>query len=206
MNIIFTEAVLLRGVYQFLIFSSVIGLLAGAVMILRPEWIARLGNYANKWVSTRKLARPLGKSIEVEHWFYRYNRWSGMLLIAAAVYIIYMFTVQLARASLLATFVKMRIIQLALLEPLVDTLVLFFLAGALMALLIGLFLIFRPSMLRDLEDDANQRISVRQTLKPVEIPHDKLDQLVFRHAPLTGVLILGASLYTLVVLVLLMNQ
>lgn len=206
MNIIFTEAVLLRGVYQFLIFSSVIGLLAGAVMILRPEWIARLGNYANKWVSTRKLARPLGKEIDVEHWFYRYNRWSGMLLIAAAAYIIYMFTVQLARASLLATFVKMRIIQLALLEPLVDTLVLFFLAGALLALLVGLFLIFRPSMLRDLEDGANQRVSVRQTLKPVEVPHDKLDQLVFRYAPLTGVLILGASLYTLVVLVLLMNR
>ena len=206
MGIIFTEAVLLRGVYQFLIFSSVIGLLVGAVMILRPEWLARLGSYANKWVSTRKLARPMSKSIEVEHWFYRYNRWSGILLIAAAVYIIYMFTVQLARASLLATFVKMRIIQFALLEPLLDTLVLFFLAGAVLAVLIGLFLIFRPSLLRDLEAGANQRVSVRQSLKPVEIPHDKLDKLVIRHTALTGVLILGASLYTLVVLVVLMNR
>lgn len=206
MGIIFTEAVLLRGVYQFLIFSSVIGLLVGAVMILRPEWLARLGSYANKWVSTRKFARPMSKSIEVEHWFYRYNRWSGILLIAAAVYIIYMFTVQLARASLLATFVKMRIIQFALLEPLLDTLVLFFLAGAVLAVLIGLFLIFRPSLLRDLEAGANQRVSVRQSLKPVEIPHDKLDKLVIRHTALTGVLILGASLYTLVVLVVLMNR
>ena len=206
MNIIFTEAVLLRGIFQFLIFSCVIGLLAGSVMILRPEWVARLGKLTNKWISTRKLARPLGQTIDVEHWFYRYNRWSGAVLIVAALYIIYMFTVHLVRANLLAIFIKMRIIQLALLEPLLDTLVLFFLVGALIALLLGLFLIFRPSMLRDLEDSANRRISLRRSLKPVEVPYEKLDQLVFRHAPLTGVLILGASLYTLVVLVFLMNR
>ena len=42
--------------------------------------------------------------------------------------------------------------------------------------------------------------------KTPPLPYEKLDQLVFRHAPLTGVLILGASLYTLVVLVFLMNR
>lgn len=200
MSPLFTQAELLHSLVLFLLLGSVTGLLAGALMMWRPEWLARVSKHANRWVSTHQLGRPLDQPINVDNWFYRNSQWSGAVLLAGAVYIIYMFTAQLARADLLASLARMQLVQAALLEPLLDALVLVFLAGALLALLVSLFLIFRPSMLRDLEHGANQRISLRRPLKPMEMQHINLDQLVFRHVQLAGVLLLCGSLYTLVAL------
>jgi len=193
------EAVLLRSLVLFLLLGSAAGLLAGALMMWRPEWLMRVSQHANRWVSTRQMGRTLERSVNIDHWFYRYGHLSGAVLLAGAIYIIYIFTLHFARADLLAIFARMHLVQPLLLGPLLDTLVLVFLAGALLALLVGLFLIFRPSLLRDLEFGANQRISMRQSLKSVEVQRD-LDQLVFRHVRLVGVLLLCGSLYTLVAL------
>jgi hypothetical protein len=200
MSTIFTEALLLRSLALFLLLGSVAGLLAGAMMMWRPEWLTRLSKHANSWVSTRQFARPLERSVNLENWFYRNSYWSGGALLAGAIYIIYMFTAQVGRADLLPGLARMQLVPHVLLEPVLDTLVLFFLAGALLALIVSLFLIFRPSMLRDLELGANQRISLRKTLKPMEMQHANLDQLVFRNIQLAGVLLLCGSLYTLVAL------
>jgi len=51
-----------------------------------------------------------------------------------------------------------------------------------------------------MELDANKRFSLRSALKPMEMQHQKLDQLVFRHVLVTGILVLCGSLYTLVLL------
>lgn len=200
MSTLFTDAVLMRSMILFLVLGSVVGLLAGAMMIWRPEWLARVSKLANGWVSTRQMGRTLEQSIDVDSWFYRNSQWGGVVLLAGATYIIYMFTAHLARADMLASLARMHLVQPALLEPLLDTLVLVFLAGALLAVLVSLFLIFRPSMLRELELGANQRISMRHSLKPMEMQHGELDQLVFRHIQVVGVLLLCGSLYTLVVL------
>jgi len=196
---VIAESVLLRSLVLFLLLGSVAGLLAGALMLWRPEWLARVSKYANRWVSTRQMGRALERSVNIDHWFYRYGHLSGAVLLAGAIYIIYIFTLHFARADLLLILARMHLVQPVLLGPLLDTLVLVFLAGALLALLVGLFLIFRPSLLRDLEFGANQRISMRQSLKPMEMQHD-LDQLVFRNVRLVGMLLLCGSLYTLVAL------
>lgn len=200
MSTLFTDAELLRSLVLFLMLGSVAGLLMGAMLLWRPEWLARLSKHANSWVSTRQMARPLEQSINLDNWFYRYGSMSGAALMLGAVYIMYMFAAHFARADLLANLAKMRLVQPVLLEPLLDTLVLIFLAGAVLALLVSLFLIFRPSMLRDLELGANQNISLRSSLKPVEIQRDDMDRLVFSNARVAGVLLLGGSLYTLVAL------
>lgn len=193
------ESVLLRSLVLFLLLGSVAGLLAGALMLWRPEWLARISKHANRWVSTRQMGRTLERSVNIDHWFYRYGHVSGAVLLAGAIYILYIFTLHFARADLLTIFARIHLVQPVLLGPLLDTLVLVFLAGALLALLVGLFLIFRPSLLRDLEFGANQRVSLRQSLKPMEVQRD-LDQLVFRHVRMVGVLLLCGSLYTLVAL------
>lgn len=200
MSLLFTDAVLLRSLVLFLMFGSVAGLLAGALLIWRPEWLARVSKRGNRWVSTRQLARPLEQSVNFDNWVYRTSHWSGGVLLAGALYIIYMFTAGLARADLLATLAPMHLVQPVLLETLLDTLVLVFLAGALLAMLVSLFLIFRPSMLRELELGANKRISLRRVLKPMEMQRGELDQLVLRNVHLAGVLLLCGSLYTLVAL------
>jgi hypothetical protein len=201
MNILFSDAVLMRSLILFLILGSVIGLIAGLALLLRPNVLMHLSKYTNRWVSTRQMGRSLEQSVDIEHWLYRYSRWSGAVLMLGAVYIVYMLTTHIVRIDTLAGLARMHLVHSTLTEPLLDALVLLFLAGAVVAIIISLFLMFRPSMLRDLELGANQNISLRQTLKPVEIQRGNVDQLVFMNGRLVGVALLCGSFYTLVVLI-----
>jgi hypothetical protein len=202
MNTVITNAILLRSLVLFLMLGSVAGVLAGGLMLWRPEWLASINQYLNRWVSTRKMSQPLDQTVDMDHWFYRYGRISGVLLLAGAIYIVYIFTAAQGRANFLSGLNGLHMLQPALLESLLDTMVLIFLAGAILSILLSMFLIFRPSMLRDFEVGANQRISIRRSLKPMEIQNQNLDKLVFHHARLAGILVLVASLYTLVALAL----
>ena len=200
MSFVFSDAVLMRSLILLLVLGSVAGLFAGAALLLRPDLLVRISKIANRWVSTRQMARPLGQPINIDQWFYRYSYLSGAILLIGAIYIVYIFTAQVMRTDLLISLARMHLVQAVLLEPLLDTLVLLILSGALLALLVSLFLIFRPSMLRDMELGANQLVSLRQVLKPVEIQRSELDLLVSRHARKAGILLLFGSLYSFVVL------
>ncbi len=202
MGAVFSYAMLWRSLVVFLLLGSVAGLLAGAVLLWRPDWLVRVSQLANSWVSTRQMSRPLDRTVDVDQWFYRYSLLSGALLLAGAIYIDYIFTVSFDKAAVLATLRNTYIIQPLLLEVMLDALVLIFLAGAQLALLVSLFLLFRPSMLRDFEQGANQRLSLRLALKPLEMQHSGVDQYVFKHVQGVGLLLLFGSLYTLVALVL----
>lgn len=195
-----TQADWLHMAVLFLMLGSVAGFLAGVLLVWRPEWLARISAIANGWVSTRQMARPLGKQLDMDHWFYRYGAFSGGALFVGAVYILYTFTAHLTRAELLLTLNKFKLVQPALMESVADTLVLLFIAAAILAIMVSQFLIFRPSVLRDFELSANQNVSLRSSLKPMEVQRDNLDKLVFENVQLIGVFLMGASLYTLVML------
>lgn len=192
-----TDTLLLRSLLLFLMLGSVAGLLAGAALILRPDWLVRASKSANHWVPTRKLNQSLESPINLDHWFYRYRRLSGAFILLGAVYMLYFFMFKFDKSSLLAMLVKNATVPPALMDGLLDGLVLIGLTGAVCALIVSLFLLFRPSMLRSLELGVNQSTSLRRALKPLEIPRSDVDEYVFRHVHLAGVLLLLGSLYTL---------
>jgi hypothetical protein len=156
---------------------------------------------ANRWVSTRQAAHPLERQVNADHWVYRYSREAGVILLVGTLYILIMFALHADRAAWLGLLVQSHWVQPVLADLLLDALVLLSLAGTTLALLVSLFLIFRPSLLRELETGANQRLSLRQQLKPLEMPHADLEQYLFRHMQIAGGLLLGGSLYVLVMLV-----
>ena len=137
------------------------------------------------------------RAIEVDHWFYRYSRISGAILLTGGMYIEFVFTAPHARDNFLSSLNSMHLLHPLLLALLLDELVLLFIAAAMLAILLSLFLVFRPSMLKDIELRANKRLSLRSTLKPAEMQHAELDLLLFRHYRLAGLLLLCGSLYTL---------
>lgn len=201
MSTLFSDAILMRSLILFLMLGSVTGLFAGAALLLRPDWMLRVSKFANRWVSTRQMARPLNRSINMDAWFYRYNRLCGGLLMSGSVYVVYFFTAAFDKAVALRNVFKAASVPPALMAGLIDALVLGSLVTAVFAAIVSLFLIFRPSMLREFEQRANKKISLRQALKPLESQHGGLDQYVFKNVRLAGILILMGSIYMLVVLV-----
>ncbi len=196
-----TATLLLRALLLFLIFGGLAGALVGVALILRPDWLLRMSKHANQGVSTHHLDRSLGQSTNLDRWFYRYHHVCGMLTLGGAAFIIYFFTAVFDKPSVLDGLSKNATLSPVLAEWLLDALVLGSLAGAVFALIVSPFLLFRPSLLRGFELGANQSVSLWRALKPVETLRSDIDEYVCRHVQLVGVLLLFSSLYTLVGLI-----
>ncbi|TAJ78929.1 MAG: hypothetical protein EPO42_06990 [Gallionellaceae bacterium] len=194
------ETILLRAFLNFILLGSVAGLIAGAVLILRPHWLERVSLLTNRWISTRKLDRKLESSITLDPWFYRYRWFGGAFILLGALYILYFFTVRLDKAAAIAGLAKRFHVPIAYVGALFDPLVLIALLGATFAMFVSLFVLFRPSLLRQFEHGANQWVSLRRALKPLEVSRGSVDEFAFLHTRQMGVLLVLGSIYTLVLL------
>jgi hypothetical protein len=194
------ESLLLRSGVLFLIVGSLAGLVVGALLLWRPQRLRAVSAVLDRWITTRHLDQSLERSISLDPWFYRYRRTSGALTLLGACYILYFFTVGMDKAETingLSLFYKLPDV---LVGVLLDAGVLIALLGALFAGVISLFLLVRPSMLREFERGANRWVSLRRALKPAEIPRPGVDEYVFQHGRRAGILLVLGSLYTLVLL------
>lgn len=191
---------LLQSAVIFLIVGSLFGLMVGAVLIFQPQRFQRISMWLNRWVSTRIFDKALDHSFNFDPWFYRYRNFAGTLILLGALFVLYYFTVQLDKAAAIAGLSKHFNYPPSLVGGLLNAVVLSALMGALCAILAALFVLFRPSLLRSFEQDANQWLSLRKALKPMEIPRDNMDRFVLRHARQIGIFLLLGGLYTLVLL------
>lgn len=191
---------LMHALLLLLVIGGISGLLMGASLVLRPDWLARASKVAGIWVATRKMSTLLERVFRIDHWLYRHHKLSGALLLSGALFLMYFFSSRFDKSPVLMSFLVRYSIPTAFTEVLVDSAVLSILLGAAFTFLISLFLLNRPSMLKSLEQSANRWISLRQALKPLERLRNNVDEYAFRNAQMTGVLLLAGSLYVLVVL------
>lgn len=200
------ESLLLRSVALFLIVGSLAGLVVGALLLWRPQRLHAVSALLNRWISTRHLDQSLERSVSLDPWFYRYRRTSGTLTLLGSCYILYVFTAGLDRAAAINAFSVNYKLPAALVAALLDGGVLIALLGALFAGIISLFLLLRPSSLREFEQGANRWVSLRRALKPAEIPRTGLDEYVLQHGRRAGILLVLGSLYTVVVLTMMLSR
>ncbi len=194
------ESLLLRSAVLFLMVGSLGGLVVGAMLMRSPHRLRAVGDILNRWVTTRHLNQALDRTVQIDPWFYRYRRASGGLILLASGYILYSFTFGLDRASTVIGLAKRFGLPSGVIGGLLDALVMSALLGALFAAFVSLFLLLRPSLLRDFEQGANRWVSLRQALKPVEVPREGVDEYVFKYARQAGILLMLGSLYTLALL------
>jgi hypothetical protein len=177
----------------FLLLGALLGILLGLLLVFKPRIVERLNLVANRWVSTRHINQWLDRSISIEHWFYHHHRTTGMVIVAGATYILIYFGMLFDKAYTLQRLNGKLPAQL--LDGLLDALVLGSLVGGAVALIVGLFLWLRPSLLRGMEEDANLWVSSRRATKVLDVPHGQVDRFVARHAQRVGWLLLLASIY-----------
>ncbi len=197
---------LLQSAVIFLVIGSLAGVIVGALLVFRPQRLMRISALLNRWVSTRNFDKVLESSFTLDPWFYRYRRINGLLTLSGALYVVYFFTVQLDRAVAIESLVARLHYPHSLVVGLLDALVLSALLGALCAVFVALFMLLRPSLLRGFEEEANQWLSLRRALKPLEISRGDLDVYVMRYARQTGIFLLLGGLYTLVFMLLLLME
>ncbi|HXU92156.1 MAG TPA: hypothetical protein VFP33_00720 [Gallionella sp.] len=184
---------------MFLLLGALLGILAGLLLILKPQLVHATNRAASHWISTRRLNLILDRSINIEHWFYRHHRLTGTVAVLGAAYLFTFFGLLFDKTS--AVQRTGAYLPFKLQEGLLDALVLGSLAGAAVALLAGLFLWLRPSLLRGIEADANRWVSTRRVNRVLDMPRDQVDRFVEQHARSMGWLLLLGSFYLFVAMV-----
>src|ERR1039458_7777310 len=168
-----------RALAIFLLIGALLGVVLALLLIFKPQFLGRLNRVANRWVSTRHINRWLDRSVRIEHWFYQHHRAAGVVIVLGASYILIYFGILFDKAYTLQRWSGK--IPAKLLDGLLDAMVLGLLVGGAAALIVGLFLWLRPSLLRGMEEVANQWVSSRRLTKMLDVPHGQVDLFIARH-------------------------
>jgi hypothetical protein len=187
--------ILWRDLAIFLFFGALLGVLLGLLLIFKPQFVERISRVANRWVSSRHISRWLDRSISIEHWFYHHHRAVGIAVVLGASYIFIYFSILFDKAYTLQRLSLRGMLPTKLLDGLLNAMVLGSMVGGAAALIAGLFLWLRPSLLRGMDEGANQWVSSRRATKVLDMPHSEVDRFVARHAQRVGWLLLLGSIY-----------
>lgn len=191
------DIILWRTLAIFLLMGALMGMAVSLLLIFKQHLIARVNRVANRWVSMHHISRWMDRSIRIERWCYRHHRPLGLLLTLGGGYILVYFGWRFDKTTAMQSFSSLVPNQL-LLDTLLQALVLFELIGGVFALLVGLVVWLRPSLLRGVEKASNQWLSLRHITEVLDVQHNQVDLFVERHAQRVGWLLLASSSYLFV--------
>lgn len=189
-----------------LIIGNVFAFGIGVLMLAAPQELKAVFKFSNRWISTRKMTKPLGKPRPTDRTMLRYPRVLGAILLASAVLILVkgaIFVTGMSAADggrLLAQLYGNTDISAGAWESLWISLIAFIMLGALTAVVVGFMSLFRPGWLKHWSKSANRRVSTRKMTKPLDTPHYHLDKLVLARPRLWGGVITVLALFSAVVL------
>lgn len=181
------------GIFSATLFwVAVLTAITGLLLLLVPGWLLRLSERLNVWIDTSSWFRKLDEPHQLERLFYRHHVVMGALILAGSLYSLW-FIWRLQGGELLVLFPAAA--NRVLLEILQSVLIHVLLLGNLLALVIGLVVIVRPSLLKGLESRANRWVSSDRALSSLDKRVDVADRIIPGYPRLLGLLILLGSLY-----------
>jgi hypothetical protein len=189
-----------------LIFGNVFALLIGVLMLAAPQQLSALFNISNRWISTRRITKPLEMPRQTDLAMLRYPRVLGAILLASAALILikgmnFITGISVADGGrLLARLYGDAGISSSAWESLWISLIAFIVLGTVMAVAVGLMSLFKLGKLKHWLEASNRWVSTRQVTKPLDTPHYHLDKLVVAQPRIWGGVITALSLFSAVVL------
>lgn len=198
MNEIVAE-ILVTTFFSTLLVASLIALLTGIWLLLNPSSLRGLTKYLDHWYSLRRAMKPLEIEHHEERIFYRHHKPFGLFILIGSLYTLYrqLFSYEPTQVAGLFDFGISPQAQ----DWLAESFYLFITLGNAAALLLGLLILFRPSLLKHLEQWANRWVSTRQVMRPLDTSHGEIDALLYRHPRITGAFLTLGSLYIIAILI-----
>ncbi len=165
-----------------------LGLLLGGCLIFKPVLMSRATVSVLRRVFIPAVSQWPDRIVSIERGFYRNHKLMGGLIVAGAIYILLFFSVSLSNAHLISS--GQDSLPVSLLEVLLMTARILFLSLGVLILLLGAVVIWRPSLLRDIETKANRWVSLGRFFSWLAV----FEWVVMHHARKTGVLLSLLSL------------
>ena len=180
------EQLLVPFLMLFIFVGSLGGAALGAGLLWRTASTLRLVQGMNRWVSTRRATRPL----ETPHDVLPRSKWLGAFLVAGGLFAVYYLVVrlQIPRGALSPADPRFAT-ALA-----VDAARWLLVAGCLVSVVMGAFVLWYPAILDRLEQRLNRWVSTRTMISAEgDRMRTPLDRVVETHPRTAGWLILLSS-------------
>jgi len=190
----------------FLIFGNLFAFFIGVLMIAAPQRLGDLLRISNRWISTRRITKPLEKPRQADRAMLRYPRVLGAIMLASAALILIKGIIFISGVSaadggrLLARLYSDVNLSAVAWEIIWVTLITIILLGAILAIAVGLMSLFKLGKLKHWAESANRWVSTRQLTKPLDMPHYHLDKMVSAKPQLWGGVITALALFSSLVL------
>lgn len=190
----------------FLICGNVFALFIGVLMLVAPRWLGQLFGTTNRWISTRRMTRPLDTPHPTDRAMLRYPRVLGAILLASAALILIKSAIFISGVSiadggrLLARLYTGTKLPDGAWESLWLSLIGVIMLGAVLAVVVGLMALFRLGWLTRWAELLNRWVSTRKATKPLEMPRYALDNIVSAKPRLWGGVIAVLALFSTVIL------
>jgi hypothetical protein len=190
----------------FLIFGNLFALFIGVLMIAAPQRLGDLFRISNRWISTRRVTKPLEIPRQADRAMLRYPRVLGAIMLASAALILIKGMIFISGVSaadggnLLARLYSGVKLSTVAWEVIWVALIMITLLGAILAIVVGLMSLFKLGKLKHWAESANRWVSTRQLTKPLDVPHYHLDKMVSAKPQLWGGVITVLALFSSLVL------
>ena len=201
-----TPGSMLYYLILFLIFGNLFALFIGVLMITAPQRLGYLFRISNRWISTRRMTKPLAKPRQADRAMLRYPRVLGAIMLASAALILIKGMIFISGMSaadggrLLARLYSGVNLSAVAWEVMWVTLITIILLGAILAIVVGLMSLFKLGKLKHWAESVNRWVSTRQLTKPLDMPHYHLDKMVSAKPQLWGGVITALALFSSLVL------
>jgi hypothetical protein len=177
----------------FFLIASVFSFLVGIGLALRSRRALRLFDALNRWISVRKMIKPLTMQHEVEPTLMKQPVWLGTAILIGAATALYLLQGVDLRPALLLFDGSLTPIEMG---GVADNLKTFLLIGNALCLLVGIAILFFPRTLTVVERYTDHWYTVRRKTRVLDMMHMEVDGWVLKHPTSVGITmsLLSASL------------
>ncbi len=187
--------ILLQSFLIFVAVGCVLSLIISVGMLIKPERVLRLNQYLGRWFGTEKLAAALDAPHSVELALYHRHRSVGALVLAGGLYILYVMLFAFNKKAAGGAFDFSLNPQIA--AWLLDALGVLLIVSSVLGLVIGFFLVVRPSVFKPFEEWGNRWHGTEKSLRVLETMNLKPDEAMTRNYRVFAPLIIAGSLYVI---------
>jgi len=176
-----------------LFWLGVLTLVTGLWLLVHPASFLKAGSLLGRWVATDRYFSGLDRPRYQERWIYRHHYLCGGLILAGALYVLFMLVLQVQPAAVIAGLP-------VLINPFWSewfyTAAYYLLLGAnVLAVVAGMIVLVRPSLLKGIEQALNRWIDTERELKRLDRPYEISTAALTSRPRLFGLAVCLAGLY-----------
>ena len=186
-----SHPVFLYMTFLFFLIASGFSFVVGVALASRSQKALRVFDSLNRWISVRKMMRPLMAPHNVEPALMKRRVVLGSVIFVGALASVGLLVGTDLRPAL-SLFEG--ILTAPQIEGVAENLKSFLLFGNAICMLVGALILFFPHLLSSVENYTDRWLTMRKTMQPMEKMHMEVDCWVLKHPTSVGITLVLLSL------------